>query len=55
VGSGGVDPIVAVRYDVTFASHRGVDGVIGRAAHIRLLDNAKLMQMFISNNRQYFA
>jgi len=43
-----------VRYDVVFESHRGVDGVIGRSAHIRLLDSPKVMQMLITTNANLF-
>lgn len=43
-----------VRYDVVFESHRGMDGIIGRSAHIRLLDNPKVMQMLITTNANLF-
>eukprot|EP00026_Physarum_polycephalum_P001066 Phypoly_transcript_01067.p1 GENE.Phypoly_transcript_01067~~Phypoly_transcript_01067.p1 ORF type:complete len:1167 (+),score=163.07 Phypoly_transcript_01067:204-3704(+) len=43
-----------VRYDVVFESHRGMDGMIGRSAHIRLLDSPKVMQMLITTNANLF-
>lgn len=44
-----------VRYDVVFETHRGMDGIIGRSAHIRLLDNPKVMQMLITTNAKFFS
>ncbi|KAF2072780.1 hypothetical protein CYY_005902 [Polysphondylium violaceum] len=43
-----------IRLNVIFEAHKGVDGVIGRSAHIRMLDQTWFMQMFVQLYKSYW-
>eukprot|EP01133_Synstelium_polycarpum_P008361 gene8361-9821_t len=43
-----------IKLNVIFEAHKGVDGVIGRSAHIRMLDQPWFMQMFVQMYKSYW-
>ncbi|EGC33368.1 hypothetical protein DICPUDRAFT_88808 [Dictyostelium purpureum] len=43
-----------IKINVIFEAHKGVDGVIGRSAHIRMLDQIWFMQMLVQLYKQHW-
>lgn len=54
-----LDPIVhsnckIIRINIIFGKSLDLDTLIGRAAHIRMLDNPTFVEMFVALYRKYF-